>query len=78
MGAPGQCLFAACCQFFQTVLADRFQHHEPRFTRGLVDLLHQAFVYHRRHTVKQVQAEIALGVARSFRALQAASAYEHR
>jgi hypothetical protein len=78
MGAPGQRLFVACLQSFQTVFADRLQHHEPRFTFRLVHLLHEALVYHRRHAVEQVYIQIALVVARSFHSFQAASANEYR
>ena len=78
MGALRQGLLRACLQFFPSVLANRFQHHEPRFTVRLLDLLQQAFVHHRCHTVEQVQIEIAFGVAHSFHTFQTASASEHR
>ena len=58
MGAPGQCLFAACCQFFQSRTRGSFPASRTAIHSSLVDLLvdlrHQAFVYHRRYTVKQV------------------------
>ena len=65
-------------QLFESVLAKRFQHHEPRFTLPLLDLLHQAFVHHGCHAIEQVQIEIALGVAYGFHAFQIASAHEYR
>ena len=65
-------------QFFQSVLANGFQHHEPRLTLRLFDLLRQALVHHGCHTVEQVQIEITFGVAHSFHAFQSASPHEHR
>ena len=78
MGALCQGLLPACLQLFQSVFANRFQHHEPRFTVRLLDLLQQALVHHGCHAVEQVQIEIAFGVAYSFHAFQIASAHEHR
>ena len=39
MGAFRRGRLSACLQFFQSILANRFQHHEPRFTLRLLDLL---------------------------------------
>ena len=77
MGAPCRGLFPACLQFFQSVLANRLEHPEPRFSIRLFDLLHQAFVHHGRHTIEQVQIEVTFGVAHGFHAFQIASR-EHR
>ena len=78
MGALGQGLLPAGLEFFQSVLANCFQHHEARFALRLLDLLHQALVHHGCHAVEQIQIEIALGVANGFHAFQSASAHEHR
>ena len=78
MGPLRQGPLPACLQFFQSVLANRFQHHEARFTLGWFDLPRQAFVHQGCHTVEQVQVEIGFSVAHSFSAFQCASAHEHR
>src|SRR5438132_1042542 len=46
MRAPCRRLFPACSQFFQSVLTNRFQHHEARFPFRLVDLPNEALVHH--------------------------------
>ena len=78
MGAPGVGALSACLQFFQRVLANCFQHAETRFTLARLYLLHQTFIHHRGHALKQIQVEITLGIAHSFYAFQIASPCEHR
>ena len=78
MSAFGSRLFLAGLQFFASVLADRFEHHEARFSIRLFDLLQQAFIHHGCHAVEQVQIEIAFGVTDRFDCLEGASAHEHR
>ncbi len=71
-------ILSACLQFFQSVLANRFQHREARFSLRLLNLLHQTLVHHGRYAVEQVQIEIALRVTHGFHTFQIASAHEHR
>ena len=78
MGAFRQSGLAAGFEFFQGVFADRFQHREARFTLRVFNLMGQTLVYHRRHTVEQVQIKIGLRVAYRFRPFEGASAHKYR
>jgi hypothetical protein len=78
MGAFGQGLFSTDLELFQSVLANRLQHHKAGFTPAWLDLLRKTFIDHGCHAIEQIQIKIASGIAHGFRAFQRASAHEHR
>ena len=78
VGAPGRRLLPAGRQTFQSVFADRIQHHEARFPFSALDALQQALVHQRSHAVQPIHLQIALGVAHGFHRLQSAAAHKNR
>ena len=71
-----QLVFAAGLQFFQAILANRFQHHESRFAFCL-HLVSKALVHNRRHAVQQIKIEITFCVAHCLRTFERATAHEY-
>jgi hypothetical protein len=77
MAAPCLRFLSARFQFFQAILANRFQHHEARFAVRLLRLANQTLVHHRRHPIEDVQSKILFRVADRFDCFQGAAPQEN-
>src|SRR5579864_2074524 len=70
-------LFAAGCETFESVFANRFQHGEAGVGTGPLRMLNQVLIDQRRKPVEQIDAKIAAGITNGFGGFHGASTNEY-